>query len=297
MQQTRLHLTARKPEANHIASILDPGFEDEGLSTVLFETEDGNGEWCYSVYVPSEDVDQWKDWIRNHLGDDCFGLELGEEELPETDWVSQTLRALPPGSAGRFFVHGSHDRDAAANKRVAVEIDAGQAFGTGHHGTTAGCLDMLELCLRQSSGMLGLPRRAMDIGTGSGVLAIALAKVARIPVLATDIDPIATKVARENCIINGVGNKVRCETATGFQHPVFNNFGKTDLIFANILARPLEALALPMRPHLTSGAQVILSGLLPHQQAMINSAYAHQGIIYKRHLIRDGWLTMLMQAK
>lgn len=296
MQQTRLYLTARKPEATHIASILDPGFEDEGLSTVLFEVDEGAGNWCYSVYVPSDEKDQWRSWIRNHLGDDCFGLKLEEEVLPEVDWVSQTLRELSPVSAGRFFVHGSHDREAAANKRIAVEIDAGQAFGTGHHGTTAGCLDMLEICIRESSGRLGLPRRAMDIGTGSGVLAIALAKVAHIPVLATDIDPIATKVARENCVLNGVSNEVRCATATGFQHPAFAEFGKADLLFANILARPLEALARPMVPHLTSGAQVILSGLLPHQRARITSAYARQGITLKRHLIRDGWLTMLMQA-
>ena len=183
---------------------------------------------------------------------------------------------LPLARAG-FFVHGSHDREIAAKKIVPIEIDAGQAFGTGHHGTTAGCLDMLEICLRESSGYLGLPRKAMDIGTGSGVLAIALAKVVKIPILATDIDPIATKVARENCVLNGVANSVRCETSVGFNHPIFKQFGNADLIFANILARPLEALARPMSQHIAPGAQIILSGLLPHQRARIYSCIQASG--------------------
>ena len=296
MSQTRLFLTTRKPEAHHIAQILDGYFEEEGITTVLFETVQDQGIWCYSIYVPNEDKDHWKERMTERLGSDAFGLEIREEILGDVDWVSETLRELSPVSAGRFFVHGSHDRAAAANKRIPVEIDAGQAFGTGHHGTTAGCLDMLETCLRQSSGMLGQPRRALDVGTGSGVLAIALAKVLHIPVLATDIDPVATRVARENCLLNGVGNDVKCETAPGFQHPVFTAFGKADLVFANILARPLEALAHPMRQHLAPGAQIILSGLLPHQRARIVAAYARQDIIMQRWHVRDNWLTMLMRA-
>ena len=173
---------------------------------MLFETKPDSALWGYSVYVESAEADQWTAVIRDRLGHDCFGLEIEREDLVDKDWVSETLRELSPVSAGRFFVHGSHDRAAATGKRVAVEVDAGQAFGTGHHGTTAGCLDMLEVCLRESSGQLGLPRRALDVGTGSGVLAIALAKVCHIPVLATDIDPVAVAVARENCRLNGVGS-------------------------------------------------------------------------------------------
>ncbi len=296
MSQTRLYLSTRKPEAMHIAQILDPQFEEEGITTVLFETEQGNGDWCYSIYIPSDETAKYRGAITKRLRNDTFGLTIHEEVLEDTDWVSATLRDLSPVSAGRFFVHGSHDSEAAEKKRVPILIDAGQAFGTGHHGTTAGCLDMLEICLRQSSGQLGLPKRALDLGTGSGVLAIALAKVARIPTLATDIDPIATKVARENCLINGVGNQVRCETATGFQHPVFNQFGTADLVFANILARPLEALAKPMRAHISSGAQIILSGLLPHQRARIVAAYGKQGMVMERWHVRDDWLTLLMRA-
>ncbi|MEP0943689.1 MAG: 50S ribosomal protein L11 methyltransferase [Rhizobiaceae bacterium] len=296
MKQTRLTLITRKPEAYHIASILDPQFEEDGITCVLFEVEEGAGQWGYSIYVPEEEAAHWDDIIRDRLGRDCFGLELVHEPVADIDWVTATLRELSPVDAGRFFVHGSHDRQAARHKRIPVEIDAGQAFGTGHHGTTAGCLEMLETCLRESSGQLGLPRRALDVGTGSGVLAIALAKAARIPVLATDIDPLAIKVANENCRLNGVASHVQCVTAAGFQHPSFTQFGPADLVFANILARPLQALAHPMTAHLAPGAQVILSGLLPHQRARITAAYRAQNMVLQSWIIRDGWLTMLMRA-
>ena len=296
MQQVRLTLTTRKPEAYHIASILDPQFEEDGITSVLFEEQGSNGEWSYSIYVDELDADHWESQIRDRLGNDCFGLEVKREEIADIDWVSQTLRELSPVSAGRFFVHGSHDRSAATNKRIPIEIDAGQAFGTGHHGTTAGCLEMLERCLRQSSGQLGLPRRAIDVGTGSGVLAIALAKAIHVPVLATDIDPVAVSTAHDNCRLNQVAGEVRCETADGFHHPIFAEFGPADLVFANILARPLESLARPMSKHLAKDAQVILSGLLPHQRARITSAYRRQGLRLEDWIVRDGWLTMLMRA-
>jgi len=194
--------------------------------------------------------------------------------------------------AGRFVVHGSHDRHIAKTAAVAIEIDAGQAFGTGHHGTTAGGLDLLETVLRRRT-----PRTALDIGTGSGVLAIALAKAARVPVLATDIDPVATKTARENARLNEVRNDVIFETSVGFNHPIFQTTEPADLIFANILARPLEALAGPMHRHAEFGADIILSGLLPHQQSRIVATYRQHGFTFRRRLIRDGWLSLLLTAR
>ena len=296
MSQSRLHLTTNKSDAYQIAEIMDPHFEEEGIASVLFETSEDSGFWCYSIYIDGTDKDQWRSFMTDRLGEQFSALKIEEEQIEDIDWVSETLRELAPVVAGRFYVHGSHDRETAKNKIIPIEVEAGQAFGTGHHGTTAGCLDMLEVCLRKSSGQMGLPRKAYDIGTGSGVLAIALAKAARIPVLATDIDPIATKVARLNCDLNGVGNQVRCETAAGFHHPIFKEFGAADLIFANILARPLETLAHPMSHHAAPGAQIILSGLLPHQRARITSAFGRQGIVLEQWSIRDGWLTMLMKA-
>ena len=157
-------------EAYHIASILDPQFEEDGVTSVLCEVQEDSGQWSYSIYVPENEANRWDKVIHDRLGQDCFGLDVVHEPVADIDWVSKTLRELSPVDAGRFFVHGSHEREAARHRRIPIEIDAGQAFDKGHHGTTAGCLEMLESCLRESSGQLGLPRRALDVGTGSGVL-------------------------------------------------------------------------------------------------------------------------------
>jgi len=292
MSQCRLYLTARKPEANHIASILDPFLEDEGVPAALFEDETNPGNWCYSAYVPTDEKTEWTKRLQDRLGSDGFGLAFETELIgDDVDWIDTTLRELAPVCAGRFVVHGSHGRDIAKTASVAIEIDAGQAFGTGHHGTTAGCLDLLETVLRRRT-----PRMALDIGTGSGVLAIALAKAVHIPVLAADIDPVATRTARDNARLNGVRNDVVFETSVGFSHPVFRTVEPSDLIFANILARPLEALARPMRAHAAFGADIILSGLLPHQQRRIVAVYRQHGFTFRRRLIRGGWLSLLLTA-
>ncbi|MGI9356618.1 MAG: 50S ribosomal protein L11 methyltransferase [Rhizobiaceae bacterium] len=293
MNQCRLFVTARKPEANHIASILDPFLEDEGVPAALFEDDANPGNWCYSAYVPASEKDEWITRLQDRLGSDGFGLTFEEELIDDdVDWIDATLRELAPVRAARFVVHGSHDRNAAKTAAVAIEIDAGQAFGTGHHGTTAGCLVLLETVLRRRT-----PRTALDIGTGSGVLAIALAKAARVPVLATDIDPVATKTARINAQLNGVRNHVSFETSIGFNHPIFRKTEPADLIFANILARPLEALACQMRCHAAFGADIILSGLLPHQQSRVVATYREHGFTFRRRLIRDGWLSLLLTAQ
>ncbi|MEM1039219.1 MAG: 50S ribosomal protein L11 methyltransferase [Pseudomonadota bacterium] len=290
MTQTRLYFFARKPEANHIASILDPTLDDEIVSTALFEDEKQPGVWCYSLYVETQEVDGWKQRILSTLGSDGFGLTLNEEVLPDLDWVTQSLEQLAPVEAGQYFVHGSHDRALAKNKRFAIEIDAGQAFGTGHHGTTAGCLDMLERVLKKHA-----PQVAYDIGCGSGVLAIAMAKSCQAAILATDIDPISTRVARENAALNGVGNAIRFETANGFSNTAFTEYGPADLVMANILAGPLTGLAPHLAAHTMPSGVVILSGLLPHQEARIVANYRLQGLIYERRHIRDGWLTLLLR--
>ena len=290
MSQSRLYFSTLKAKALEIGKLLDPLFEEEGLPTAVFEDTENTNNWFWSVYLEDDDLVSTQALIKNALKARGFSHKLLREKLGDIDWVSETLRELSPVSAGRFFVHGSHDRAAARNKRIPVEIDAGLAFGTGHHGTTAGCLDMLETCLKR-----GKPRKALDVGTGSGVLAIALAKAAHIPILATDIDPVAVQVARQNSRNNGTAAHIKMATAAGFDNPAFDAFGKVDLVLANILARPLERLARPMSCHLASGANVILSGLLPHQRSRIVNAYTKQGLVLERWSIRDEWLTILMK--
>lgn len=291
MSDCRLFLEARKPELLGIGRVLDPLFEEEGVPTAIHEDEQAPGRWVWSVYVALDQAQEIESRIRDRLGADAFGLTIEREALGDVDWISRTLRALAPVRAGRFVVHGSHDRQAGRSARHAIEIDAGQAFGTGHHGTTAGCLDLFEQVLRK-----GAPTKILDVGTGSGVLAIAAARALPCRVLATDIDPIATKVARRNCVLNGVSARITTETGTGFHHRAFQSFGKAELVFANILARPLQALAPAMARHVAPGGIIILSGLLPHQKTRIIATYRGQGFRLERALIRDGWLSLLMRA-
>jgi ribosomal protein L11 methyltransferase len=184
-------------------------------------------------------------------------------------------------------VHGAHDRGKRRVGDLAIEIEAGLAFGTGHHGTTAGCLEMLTSVVRREN-----PRNALDLGAGSAVLAIAMAKLTRIPVLATDIDPLATRVARENIRLNNVGALVEARTAPGFHHPIFAARAPFDLIVANILARPLMQLAPDMAKHLAPGGSLVLSGILDRQRNAVIAAYADQKFRHVRTLHREGWVTL-----
>ncbi len=275
-----------KDKLDALSETLDPHWEERGWPTALFETVQDSDDWAYTVYVPLDALSEAEAVIADHAPDTRFQ----QEEIPDTDWIAETLQNLSPVRAGRFLVHGSHDSEAARHAPVPVLIDAGQAFGTGHHGTTAGCLDMLERVLRLEHDS-GRPRHALDVGAGSGVLAIAFAKATGKPAVASDIDPICETVAGGNARLNKVGGLVRCITATGMNHPAFR---PADLVFANILARPLEGLARDLSRHVLPGGHVILSGLLPHQKARIVAAYRVQGMILRRALIRDGWLTLLM---
>ena len=186
--------------------------------------------------------------------------------------MAKSLEGLKPVRAGRFLVFGRHDRDRLKPNDLGIEIEAGQAFGTGHHGTTAGCL----IAIAQEAKTRPI-RNALDVGSGSGVLAIALAKLAKARVLASDIDPVATRVAEENVRLNGVAAHVRCITAAGLNGRAFAERTPADLIVANILAGPLAALAPAIRRAVAPGGTVILSGLLPEQRARIVATYRAAG--------------------
>ncbi len=284
MSQTRVHFVAANPRAAQLFAALEREFEDDGHALAMIEVDEARGLHEISVYSADADSDTAR-LCKLFSPDETF--ELCHEDLPDIDWVAKSLEGLKPVRAGRFLVHGSHDRHVRQTGDIAIEIEAGRAFGTGHHGTTAGCLEMIEQVVRRER-----PQNALDLGTGSAVLAIALAKYAPIPVLASDIDPIAAAVAGDNVRLNGVAGQVDIVTATGFRHSAFARNRAFDLIVANVLARPLMRLAPAVARHIAPGGSVILSGILSRQRRAVIAAYANQRF---RHVTTRGhgeWVTL-----
>jgi ribosomal protein L11 methyltransferase len=286
LNQTRLFLRAPKARAEAVYATLERVFEDDGYPLSLVEIDETGGIWEVSLYGsdPVRDGERMAAAISGTGSETVF-----LEEIPDIDWVAKSLEGLKPVRAGRFLVHGSHDRAARRPNDIAIEIEAGRAFGTGHHGTTAGCLAMLAEIMRR-----GKPRSALDLGTGSAVLAIAIARMARIPVLATDIDPVAVEVARGNVRLNRVSRLVHVAVAAGFRHRQLIG-RRFDLIVANILARPLIGLAPRMRRHLAPGGSLVLSGILAGQRRQVIAAYAGQGFRHVQTRRRDDWVTLHLQ--
>ncbi|RUV35507.1 50S ribosomal protein L11 methyltransferase [Mesorhizobium sp. M7A.F.Ca.MR.148.00.0.0] len=286
MTQTRLYFTTGKTESVSIFAALEAAFEEEGLPIAVLEVDEDKDIHEVSLYADG-DVDAVETRLRDILAGLSLSKPIEREALPDIDWVAHSLEELKPVRAGRFFVHGAHDRRKRHSGELAIEIEAGLAFGTGHHGTTAGCLEMLERVVRREH-----PRNALDLGTGSAVLAIAVAKLAHIPVLATDIDPVAVRVAAANARLNHVKALVETATAPGFHHPVFGKRAPFDLIVANILARPLMRLAPQMAGHIALGGSIVLSGILDRQRDAVISAYVGQNFRHVRTLHREGWVTI-----
>jgi len=286
MTQTRLHFITGKIESISIFAAFEAAFEDEGLPIAVLEVDEDRDIYEVSLYADG-DVDAVEARLRDVLAGLSISKPIEREALPDIDWVARSLEGLKPVRAGRFFVHGAHDRRKRHSGELAIEIEAGLAFGTGHHGTTAGCLEMLEKVVRREH-----PRNALDLGTGSAVLAIAVARLAHIRVLATDIDPVAVRVAAANARLNHVKALVETVTAPGFHHPIFGKRAPFDLIVANILARPLMRLAPQMAQHIALGGSIVLSGILERQRDAVVSAYVGQNFRHVRTLHREGWVTI-----
>jgi ribosomal protein L11 methyltransferase len=206
--------------------------------------------------------------------------------LPDEDWVAMSLKGLKPVTAGRFFVHGSHD---APQGDTPILIEANQAFGTGHHGTTRGCLLAFDALLGGGTHFTNV----LDLGCGAGTLAIAAAKTTTAAVTASDNDPLAIEVTRENLAVNGVG-VVEAIVAEGLDHPDLVRRAPYDLVFANILAGPLVILAPSIARSLQTGGRVILSGLLEEQRNMVASAYETERLELESEAVLDGWSTLVM---
>jgi len=204
------------------------------------------------------------------------------------DWIARTRESFPALRIARFFVHGSHIARPPPGT-VPLRVDAATAFGTGEHATTRGCLLALEGLARR-----GQRRRVLDLGTGTGILAIAAARLWRRPVLAADIDPEAVRVARENALVNGVAGLVRPVRATGYASAPIRRAAPRDLVLANILAGPLVRLAPGLARRLVPGGRAVLSGLLSGQERFVLAAHRAQGLRLERRITADGWTTLIL---
>ncbi|MFV1443031.1 MULTISPECIES: 50S ribosomal protein L11 methyltransferase [unclassified Phaeobacter] len=259
--------------------------EPTGLG--VFEVEDGSGLWEVGGYFTETPDEAGLALLATMFDAQPFVIS----ELPETDWVAHVRRELAPVEAGRFFVYGSHDADKLPADRIPLLIEAAMAFGTGHHGTTLGCLKALDKLI--DDGFVA--GKVADIGCGTAVLAMAAARVWDGQILASDIDQVAVDVAEANLKANDMEGRVQCLEAAGFDAPALAEAAPYDLIFANILKGPLVALAPDVAGHLRDGGYAILSGLLNEQADEVQGVYAQNGInLVERTEIGD-WTTLLLQ--
>lgn len=261
---------------------LDP--EPSGVG--VFEIEDGSGIWEVGGYFTEPPDRGGLALLEAMHGARPFVIS----ELPETDWVARVRRELAPVEAGRFFVYGNHDVDKVPEDAVPLLIEAAMAFGTGHHGTTLGCLRALEALLQGGYRA----QKVLDIGCGTAVLAMAAARVWPETVLASDIDEVAVEVAEANVRANGLEGRVRCVQAAGFDHPEIAMSAPFDLIFANILQGPLLALADQMSQSMIAGGKTILSGILNEQADRIIDHYSQFGINLEERTKIGDWTTLIL---
>lgn len=273
--------------ANALAEAIEK-MEPEPTGVGVFEIEDDSGLWEVGAYFLEQPDEVVLDVLALAFGAKPFTLS----ELPEIDWVAKVRRELSPVEAGRFFVYGSHDADKVPADRVALQIEATVAFGTGHHGTTLGCLRAFDRLYEEGFR----PARVADIGAGTAVLALAAASV--LPdalVIASDIDQVAVDVSRANVAINRLEGRVECLEAAGFAHPRLAEAAPYDLIFANILKGPLIELAPAMAAHAAPGGRIILSGLLVVQAEAVSAAYVAQGFTPEAREDLGEWSALVMR--
>ncbi len=280
-------ITARGPRADieTAAAALDADPQAEGVAYAILEEDEARNLWRLDAY-PTSDGDAAA--IIALLSE--RGLKAAAAPLADADWLALALSGLPPVKAGRFFVYGAHDKGRVPANVVDLRIEAGAAFGTGHHGTTAGCLSAFDAALKARR----FPR-VLDVGTGTGVLAIAAARTGSRVIVGSDIDPISVRIARENARLNRA--RVRFAAADGLAHRDIARAAPFDLVFANILARPLVRLAQPIRTALRPGGVAILSGLLRHQERHVRAAYLARGFALQRRLHRDAWATLVLRRR
>lgn len=283
-------VTADRDAARTLAGALQDLVEPPPDALTLFEA--GDDGWRIEAYF-SELPDPTE--LRTIL-EEVTGLDvppIAAEDVPPLNWVAISQAALPPVIAGRFTVHGSHDRQRVARGQNAILIDAGEAFGTAHHATTYGCLLAIDHLTRRRAF-----HRVLDLGCGSGVLAIAAARVLpRATIIATDMDPTSVAVARSNMAANTAPHRIAAYVATGLSHPRLRRTESFDLVVANILAGPLMRLARDIRRIVPPRGKLVLSGILIPQAPAVIAAFVAQGFALERHDRVTGWSTLTLTKR
>ncbi len=283
-------LTTSEHTGRKVADLITEGFAADTVAVSL--VDEGRGHWRVDIHSCTKPNAKALRALVGAAAGAKAAKTLRFATVAAKDWVAESLVGLKPVTAGRFIVYGAHDRAGIAPNRIGIEIEAALAFGTGHHGTTRGCLLALDRLCKSLRGGRSAPR-ILDLGTGSGVLAVAAARALRKPVLATDIDAAAVRVARANARLNGVGPLVTLATAPGVTAPAIRAQAPFDLAFANILLEPLERLAAPLAKIVAPGGRVVLSGLLTSQANAALAAY--RAFRLERRIVLDGWTTLVLK--
>jgi ribosomal protein L11 methyltransferase len=280
-----VRLVTSEAAAKRIANLFAESFDPEEVAAAAFESAEG---WIAELHFARKpDRGRVCELLRT-AGADASSAVF--ETVAKRDWVAASLEGLKPVRVGRFVVHGAHDREKVGVNQIGIEIEAALAFGTGHHGTTQGCLAAVERFARKRK-----PKRTLDLGTGTGVLAIAVACRTRRPVIASDLDPVSVTTARENARVNQAGNFIRFARAAGVNAPLLRANARYDLVLANILLPVLKQLARPVRSLLAPGATVVLSGLLASQANAAASIWRAQGLRLVSRQTLDGWTTLTLK--
>jgi ribosomal protein L11 methyltransferase len=282
-------LEADEATAKALADSLSGGIETGDMAIAVFER--APRRWVLEATFDSMPDEAALRARVAALAGETAARALVFETIAPRDWISVSLAGLKPVAAGRFVVHGRHDRARIPANRIGLEIEASLAFGTGHHGTTRGCLLALDAIAKARQGR----ESVLDLGTGSGVLAIAAAKALRSPVLASDIDRQAVRIAAENARTNGAASFVELVHAAGPNATRLRARAPYTLVLANILLGPLKRFAAPLAPLVAPRGRIILSGLLPDQANAVLWAYRCRGFALEKRIPLDGWVTLVVR--